>query len=118
MNEPKLQANIDALHEFVQSNGWTILDEKEIRSGYQLKITDGITRVPVDFFTTGNALIQGKPGELQTRLKSWWNERKAVLVQPAVETATQSPLVDIPSTITLASFTGRARIGLDESGKG
>jgi len=28
MNLSKLQANIDALREFVQSNGWTIIDEK------------------------------------------------------------------------------------------
>ena len=118
MNEPKLQANIDALREFVQSNGWTILDEKEIQSGYQLKITDGITRVPVDFFTTGRALIQGKPGELQSRLKSWWNERKAVSVQPAVATATQSTLIETPSSTPVTSFSGRPRIGLDESGKG
>ena len=79
MNELRLQANIDALRELVQSNAWTILDEKEIQSGYQLRITDGITSVPVDFFTTGRALIQGKPGELQTKLKSWWNERKVAL---------------------------------------
>jgi ribonuclease HIII len=118
MNEPKLQANIDALRKFVQSNGWTILDEKEIQSGYQLKITDGITRVPIDFFTTGRALIQGKPGELQTRLKSWWNERKAVSVQPAVATTTQSTLIETPSSTPITSFTGRPRIGLDESGKG
>jgi ribonuclease HIII len=118
MNKPKFQANIDALREFIQSNGWTILDEKEIQSGYQLKITDGISRVPVDFFTTGRALIQGKPGELQTRLKSWWNERKAVSVQPAVVTATQSSLVETNSSTLSTNFNGRPRIGLDESGKG
>jgi ribonuclease HIII len=118
MNESKLQANIDALRELAQSKGWTILDEKEIQSGYQLKITDGLTTVPVDFFTTGKVLIQGKPDELQTRLKSWWNERKAVSVQPAVASATQSTLIETPSSTPITSFTGRARIGLDESGKG
>ncbi len=118
MNTSKLQANIDALREFVQSNGWTIRTEKEIQSGYQLEVTDGITRVPVNFFTTGRALIQGKPGELQTRLKSWWNERKVAPVQPAVAAATQSSLVETPSNIPRKSFTGRARIGMDESGKG
>lgn len=116
MAESKVQANIDALRELIQSQGWTILDEKEIQSGYQLRITDGITSVPIDFFTTGRALIQGKPGELQTRLKSWWNERKAGLVQPAV--VTQSSLVESPSKTPISNFTGRARIGLDESGKG
>ena len=116
MAESKLQANIDALRELVLSQGWTILDEKEIQSGYQLSVTDGITRIPVAFFNSGKALIQGKPGELQTRLKSWWNERKAGLVQPAV--VTQSSFVEPPSKTPISNFTGRARIGLDESGKG
>jgi ribonuclease HIII len=118
MDKSKLQANIDALREFVQSNGWTILNEKEIQSGYQLRITDGITRVPVVFFTTGRVLIQGKPGELQTRLKSWWNERKDTSGQPAVPATSQSTFVEPPSNAILKSFTGIARIGMDESGKG
>jgi ribonuclease HIII len=118
MNESKLQANIDALRELVQSKGWTILDEKEIQSGYQLRITDGIISIPIDFFTTGKALIQGKPGELQTQLKTWWNSRKAFSTQPGTSTAVQSSLVETSSSTTTTNFTGRARIGLDESGKG
>jgi ribonuclease HIII len=117
MNESKLQANIDALREFVESNGWMIVDEKDIQSGHQLMIADGITKVPVALFFSGKALIQGKPGELQAKLKTWWEERKASLTQPVVSTAIQSSLVDttsIPST----SYAGKARIGLDESGKG
>ncbi len=118
MDKSKLQANIDALRAFVQKNGWTILDEKEIQSGYQLRITDGITSVPVDFFTTGRALIQGKSGELQTRLKLWWNEGKVVSGQPTTPAASQSTFVVTPSEESVTSFTGIARIGLDESGKG
>ncbi len=118
MDKSKLQANIDALREFVQSNSWTILAEKEIQSGYQLRITDGITRVPVNFFTTGRALIQGKPGELQTRLKSWLDERKAASGQQATPAASQSTFVETPSNAILKSFMGKARIGMDESGKG
>jgi ribonuclease HIII len=118
MNQSKLQANIDALREFVQSNGWTILDEKEIQYGYQLRITDGKTSIPVDFFTTGRALIQGKPGELETRLTSWWNERKAASVQPETPAVSQSTFVETPSNAIPKSFTGKARIGMDESGKG
>lgn len=76
MDESRLQANIEALREFVQNKGWTVVDEKEIQSGYQLTVTDGITKIPVAFFRSGKALIQGKPGELQTRLKSWWNEKR------------------------------------------
>src|SRR5438067_3272342 len=120
MNESKLQANVDALREFVESKGWSIVAEKEISYGYQLLVTDGVTRIPVDLFTTGKALIQGKPGALQTELKSWWYSRKAPSPQPAPPAASQSSFAETPSlsSTPMTSFTGRARIGLDESGKG
>ena len=118
MNESKLQANIDALRELVQSKGWTILDEKEIQSGYQLLITDGITRIPCSFFNSGKVLIQGKPGELQRQLKTWWETRNGLSREPVAPEATQSSLVEIPAIITVNNYTGRPRIGLDESGKG
>jgi ribonuclease HIII len=117
MNESKLQANIDALREFVESQGWSIVAEKEISYGYQLLVTDGIAKVPVDLFTTGKALIQGKPGALQTEIKSWWYTRKAPATQPTAPT-TQSGFVETPSSAYRTNFTGRARLGLDESGKG
>ena len=118
MSLSKLQENIDALRELIHSEGWTILDEKEIQFGYQLKITDGITTVPVDFFTTGKALIQGKPGELQKQLKTWWDTRNGLSREPVTPEATQSSLVETPATITTKNYAGRPRIGLDESGKG
>ncbi len=118
MNEPKLQANIDALREFVESRGWLIVAGKEISYGYQLLVTDGITRIPVDLFTTGKALIQGKPGMLQTEIKSWWYTRKAPSMQAAAPIATQSSFVKTTSSTSTTNFTGRPRIGLDESGKG
>jgi ribonuclease HIII len=118
MNESKLQANIDALREFVESQGWSIVAEKEISHGYQLLVTDGISRIPVDLFSTGKALIQGKPGILQNELKSWWYARKEPSTQPAASTATQSSFVETSSSAPTSNFTGRARIGLDESGKG
>jgi len=118
MSLSKLQTNIDLLREFVQSKGWTILDEKEIQSGYQLIITDGISRTPIALFHSGNILIQGKPGELQTQLKTWWYARKVSSTQPGTSTAVQSSLVETTSITPTSNFTGRARIGLDESGKG
>jgi ribonuclease HIII len=118
MNLSKLQADLDALQELIQSNGWIIVDKKVIQSGYQVVITDEITKVSVAFFYSGKALIQGKPGELQTKLKTWWGARKASSTQPVTSATTQSPLVDTPSTTTATNLTGRARIGLDESGKG
>jgi ribonuclease HIII len=117
VNESKLQANIDALRKFVESKGWSIVGEKEISYGYQLLVTDGITRIPVDLFTTGKALIQGKHGMLQTEIKSWWYTREAPSKQPTSPT-TQSLLIGTASDLSKTNFTGKARIGLDESGKG
>jgi ribonuclease HIII len=118
MNESKLQANIDALRLFVESQGWSIVAEKEISFGYQLLITDGISRIPVDLFTTGKALIQGKPSTLQNDIKSWWYARTVTSTQPGTSTAVQPSLVETTSSTLSTNFTGRARIGLDESGKG
>ncbi len=118
MNESKFQANIDAARQFIQSKGWKILAEKEISYGHQLVVTDGITRVPVDLFTSGKALIQGKPSALQTELKSWWYARQNSSTQPLTPTTTQSSFIKTYSTDLITSFTGRPRIGLDESGKG
>ncbi len=118
MNVSKLQANIDALREMVQRKGWIILDGKEIQSGYQLSVTDGITKIPVAFFNSGKALIQGKPGELQAQLKAWWDTQKSPTKQSVAGEATQSLLIEPPAIITEKNFTGKARIGLDESGKG
>jgi ribonuclease HIII len=118
MNESKLQANIDALREFAESNGWSIVAEKEISYGYQLLITDGSAKIPIDLFTTGKALIQGKPSDLQTEIKSWWYSRKDPSTQPTTSTAIQSSLIESPINTPTTNFTGRARIGLDESGKG
>src|SRR6266516_1476603 len=118
MNLSKLQADIDALQELIQSNGWLIVDKKVIQSGYQVIVTDEITQVSVAFFYSGKVLIQGKPGELQAKLKTWRDARKASSSHPAVSKNTQSSLVETSSNITPANFTGRARIGLDESGKG
>jgi ribonuclease HIII len=81
-------------------------------------VTDEITKVSVAFFYSGKALIQGKPGELQTNLKTWWNARKASSTQPTASATTQSTPLETPTSTPTTSFTGRPRIGLDESGKG
>ncbi len=101
MSEKTLQTNIDALQEFVRSKGWSIIAEKEIAHGYQLVVTDGINKTPVDLFTTGKMLIQGRPGALQAEIQLWANERRA--------TSLSLPMLDEPAP---------CRIGSDESGKG
>ncbi len=122
MADPKLQVNIDAFREFVQENGWTIVEEKEIQSGYQITVADGRTRVPAAFYSSGKALIQGKDGELRTRIQAWWNTRKALSDQPAEPMSIQPPLVETATiaapSAAIINTIGVPRIGLDESGKG
>ncbi len=95
MAEIDLQTMIDAFRAFVRSKGWSVVAEKEIAYGYQLVVTDGINKTPVDLFKSGKTLIQGKPSVLQAELRSWYRA---------------SP--------TATAATGVGRIGLDESGKG
>lgn len=118
MSLSKLQANIGALRELAQSKGWSIVTEKEIAYGYQLLVTDGITRVPVDLFTTGKALIQGKQGDLQTQLNTWWNTRNNSSTGNEAQAVSQRSFVETPVSIVEKNYAGKARIGLDESGKG
>jgi ribonuclease HIII len=118
MNLSKLRADIDALQELIQSNGWLIVDKKVIQSGYQVIVTDEITNVSVAFFYSGKILIQGKPGELQTKLKIWRDKRKVSSTRPTASATTKSILMKTSSSTLTTNFTGRARIGLDESGKG
>lgn len=120
MEGNKLQSHIDALHAFVSERGWRIIDEKAIQSGYQLTISDGAHKIPIAFFTSGKALIQGKDSPLRSELQKWWNTRKAPSSQPAIHSTTQSSFIETPalSPSPLASFAGTARIGCDESGKG
>src|SRR5690348_5546924 len=68
-----IQANIKAFRDLAQEKGWSIISEKELlNNDFQIRITDGIATVPIDFFHTGNILIQGAPSELKNHLKAWW----------------------------------------------
>ena len=95
MAEKDLQTWIDTFRAFVRSKGWSVVAEKEIAFGYQLVVTDGINKIPVDLFKSGKTLIQGKPSVLQAELRSWYQV-----------------------SATATATTGMARIGSDESGKG
>jgi len=109
MGNVDLQAMKAAFQQFVQDRGWSIVAEKEIQSGYQFTVTDRMTTVPVALYKTGKALVQGKPGTLQTALKAWAYDSAA---------PTQPQLQDITSMPSSPRMTGLARIGSDESGKG
>jgi ribonuclease HIII len=93
MAESKLQATIDIFRGFIQGNGWTILEERKIQNGFQLLVTDGVTRVAIDCYTNGNASIRGSAGTLKADLQNWWQQRKASPASPLLEQA------ELPATV-------------------
>ena len=118
MEGNKLQASIDALHAFVAERGWRIVDEKAIQSGSQLIVSDGVNKIPVALYTSGNALIQGKDSPLRNELQTWWYGKKAGSSQQITAATAQASLIETPVVSPVANFAGMARIGCDESGKG
>lgn len=77
-----IEKNVKAFREFVQINGWGIITENEIQSGYELRVTDGRDKIPVKFYSTGKALIQGKSGALQSAIQIWWQNLNAPTSTP------------------------------------
>jgi ribonuclease HIII len=121
----KLQETANAFREFVHNQGWSIISEREIAYGYQLVVTDGADKTPVDLFTSGKVLVQGKPSALQTALKLWVREQQ---VSSSIWGSDLPPQAKRPDNIRQYELqpahaapgkaTGIARIGSDESGKG
>ncbi len=110
----QLQAVLHLFRTYVLQHGWTILEERDIQNGMQLFVTDGMTRVVVDCYTNGNALIQGSAGPLKADLQYWWKQQKASLTSPLFEEATLSTtmkiFVDAFRTLAVAqgwSLTGK-----------
>jgi ribonuclease HIII len=124
MSEKMLQRNVETLREFVQSKGWSISAEKEIAHGYQLVVTDGANKTPINLFTTGKVLIQGRPSILQAELRLWVNERRATFIamftlsEPAASQTTTLTASIAEAITEITNTPGEARIGSDESGKG
>ena len=71
MDGQSLQAVIEAFRTFANDKGWIIVKEKEIQYGYQLIVTDGVTKTPVALFSSGKMLAQGKITPLQREIKAW-----------------------------------------------
>jgi ribonuclease HIII len=108
MTDLVFQAAVHAFREHARAQGWEIADERAIPHGYQFRVRDGSSEVPVNLYATGRAVIQGKPSSLQTAIQAWWAEQAAAASRPA---AKANGFVD-------PAPTGLSRIGLDESGKG
>lgn len=69
----RVSTNLKALERFLEEKGWRIFSQKDIDYGYQVIVTDGSTRLPVNFFNTGKIVVQGKPCEMKIALTEWAN---------------------------------------------
>ncbi len=92
------QTTVELFQAYIQQQHWSITEEKSVKNGLQLFVTDGQTQSPVICFANGNALIQGAASPLKTQLQTWWNLQKTLGETRA------SPF--------------KAHIGTDEAGKG
>jgi len=73
MTADQISANLATLEYFLKEKGWRIFEQKNIDYGRQVIVTDGTTRLPVNFFNTGKILVQGKSCEMKTALTEWAN---------------------------------------------
>jgi hypothetical protein len=80
----QITCNINALEHFLQEKGWAIFSQKDIGHSRQVIVTDGSTRLPVNFYHTGKIVVQGKPSEMKTTLTEWANRLQAELRSESV----------------------------------
>ena len=72
---------------FCQCNAFTI-KEQEIAHGWRCDVRDGGERVNVNFYLTGRALLQGKPGDLKAKVEEFFRTAS----EPATSSPAASPL--------------------------
>lgn len=83
----KLSNNLSAFEKFLEVNHLQIFERKEIEYGAQIVVTDGSTRLPVNIYTSGRIIVQGKPSELKTLITEWANLQQAGFVEPVENSA-------------------------------
>ena len=67
---------------FIQQKNWQIISEKDIEFAHQVTVTDGILRLPINFYSTGKILIQGKPCEMKSAITEWANLMQSGITSP------------------------------------
>jgi len=116
------QAKLQAFRSFVTQNGWIIVGEQELQyDAQQITVSDGISRIPADFFPSGKMLVGGKPGVLRDELLAWREKHSPLSPKATDGQHEQLSLAGIqppPAQTALQELQGIARIGIDESGKG
>jgi ribonuclease HIII len=93
-----IERNVKAFRELAEAKGWVIEAEREIQSGYELRVTDGKDKLPVKFYSTGKALIQGKAGALQSAIQIWWQNLNASASTSSSTLTRDSTAVPVPPT--------------------
>ena len=86
-----LDVVVEMFRAYLLGQGWSIVEEKDLQNGLQLLVTDGMTKVPIDCYTNGNALIQGPAGVLKTELQTWWKQQKASPSAPILQDGVVPP---------------------------
>ena len=69
----QISNNLVALGHILKEKGWQIFSEKDIDHGYQVIVSNGTMRLPVNFYKTGKIVVQGKPCAMRSELLEWAN---------------------------------------------
>jgi ribonuclease HIII len=73
----RMDAALEAFRHYAQSKGYGIVAENDVPSGRQVKVKDGQSLVPVNFYTTGTIQVQGKSCALRADLEDWHQQYKS-----------------------------------------
>ncbi|HCE18432.1 MAG TPA: ribonuclease HIII [Anaerolinea thermolimosa] len=84
MNE-RLDAHLSAMEDLLRESGLQIVERRAISYGVQIVLTDGLSKVPLNFFTSGRITAQGRPSDLQVKLDAWAKQQEATFRGQAAE---------------------------------
>ena len=65
---------VNSLYSFIAGQGWDIVEEKDMPSGRQVVLSDGMNKAYVTLYRTGTILIQGPTSPLRASLVKWKQE--------------------------------------------
>jgi hypothetical protein len=98
MSTNRMDAALEAFRQYAQSKGYGLVAETDVPSGRQVKVKDGQSQVPVNFYTTGTILVQGKPCALRADLEAWHQQYRSAGSSPKAM-ASDSPATATPAPV-------------------